>query len=196
MLAFDTGPGNMVIDRLAHRVTGGRRRYDADGRLARRGQVHTGCCAQLLKHPFLGQPPAEDHRQGDFRGAFRRCALRPRKGQGHRPMDILATVTAFTAESIASAYRRFLPGRRDEVILCGGGAQNRCLGRDAAAGAWPRRRSVPMDELGINADAKEALSFAILAAAAIRGQANNVPSATGARGAVVCGKIVPGRTSQ
>lgn len=100
-------------------------------------------------------------------------------------------MTAFTASSIAEAYRRFLPGPVDEVILCGGGARNRTLVRMLQQ----RLQAVKVkmsDEFGISADAKEAVSFAILAAATIRGVANNVPAATGAGRPVVLGKIVPG----
>jgi anhydro-N-acetylmuramic acid kinase len=108
------------------------------------------------------------------------------------PEDMVATATAFTAASIAQAYRRFLPRLPEEMILCGGGAHNATLVRmlqDRLAGVTIRAT----DEFGISVDAKEAVSFALLAYATIRGVANNVPRATGADGPVVLGKIVPGR---
>jgi anhydro-N-acetylmuramic acid kinase len=107
------------------------------------------------------------------------------------PLDILATVTAFTARSIAAAYRRFLPGRVDEVILCGGGARNATLVKFLAEAVAPAA-VMTTDRLGINADAKEAVSFAILAHETILGRPGNVPSATGASRRAVLGKIVPG----
>jgi anhydro-N-acetylmuramic acid kinase len=192
VLAFDTGPGNMVIDRLAQRITGGRCPCDVDGRLARRGKVHAALLRRLMKHPFLARRPPKTTGREVFGAPFADALYARAKADGIAPLDVLATVTAFTAESIASAYRRFLPGPVDEVILCGGGAHNRCLVEMLHRRLAPAAL-VPMSRLGVDGDAKEAMSFAILAAAAVRGQANNVPSATGASCAVVCGKIVPGK---
>ena len=105
---------------------------------------------------------------------------------------MVATATAFTAVTIAQAWRKFLPHMPEEMILCGGGSHNATLVRMLQAKlAGVRIRST--DEFGISVDAKEAVSFAILAAATIQGIANNVPSATGADEPVVLGKIVPGR---
>jgi anhydro-N-acetylmuramic acid kinase len=163
-----------------------------DGRLARRGKVHAALLRRLLRHPFLARRPPKTTGREVFGAPFADALYARATSDGIAPLDVLATVTAFTAESIASAYHRFFPAPVDEVILCGGGAHNRCLvemlGQRLAPAAL-----VPMGQLGVDGDAKEALSFAILAAAAIRGQANNVPSATGAARAVICGKIVPGR---
>ena len=102
----------------------------------------------------------------------------------------MATVTALTAHTIAEAYQKFLPALPDEMILCGGGAHNRTLAR-MLHDCLPTVKMVPMEELGVGVDAKEAVSFAILAWAAIRGLPNNVPSATGAEKPVILGKIVP-----
>jgi len=102
----------------------------------------------------------------------------------------VATVTAFTAQSIAQAHRQFLPVMPDEMILCGGGAHNKTL-VEMLHSELPEVKMLSTDDFGINVDAKEAVSFAILAWATIKGQTNNVPGATGAEGAVVLGKIVP-----
>ncbi|MDD5459825.1 MAG: anhydro-N-acetylmuramic acid kinase, partial [Phycisphaerae bacterium] len=104
--------------------------------------------------------------------------------------DLLATVTAFTAHSIADAYRRFIKTKIDEVIVCGGGSRNPVLMKMLAE-QLPKCSLLTTDELGINADAKEAVSFAILAALTIKGICGNVPSATGAEKPVILGKIVP-----
>jgi anhydro-N-acetylmuramic acid kinase len=194
VVAFDTGPGNMIIDRLAQCITRSRRRYDADGRMARRGRVHAALLARLLRHAFLRRMPPKTSGRETFGTAFADALYTRAQAAGLTPPDVLATATAFTAHSIARAYRRHLPAWPDEVILCGGGARNRCL-VDMLAALLAPAAVRGMDELGIDADAKEALSFAMLAAAAIRGQANNVPAATGAAHPVVCGKIVPGRVS-
>jgi anhydro-N-acetylmuramic acid kinase len=104
--------------------------------------------------------------------------------------DVLATATALTAVSITEAYKRFLPETPDEVILCGGGAHNKTLVKMLHRNLG---KSVirPIDDFGISCDAKEAVSFAILAYATIKGIANNVPGATGADKAVILGKIIP-----
>jgi len=192
VLAFDTGPGNMIMDRLVTAITAGRLGYDRGGRMARAGQVHAGLLAELMRHPYLRRRPPKTTGREEFGWAFA-DALRERAAKLRlRDQDLVATATAFTAESIAAAYRRFLGGRVDEVILCGGGARNPTLVE------MIRRRVAPAtvmttDDLGLNADAKEAVSFAILARETVRGMANNVPSATGAKRAAVLGKIVLGR---
>ena len=107
----------------------------------------------------------------------------------------MATVTAFTAASIAEAYRRFLPAMPDEVIICGGGARNRTLLARLRESLRPARVA-PMDEFGLDARAKEAVSFAILAYATVHGLPGNVPSATGARRAAILGKVIPGNAER
>ena len=104
--------------------------------------------------------------------------------------DIVATATAFTAVSIARSYREFLPKMPDEIILCGGGAHNNTLIRILRQ-ELDKVKILISDQLGISCDAKEAVSFAILAYATIKGIANNVPSATGADRSLILGKIVP-----
>ncbi len=191
VLAFDTGPGNMMIDRLAALVTDGRARYDAGGRLAARGTVDEGLLAELMAHPFLRRRPPKSTGREEFGRPFTDAVYARSVKAGLRPLDVLATVTAFTAHSIALAYRRHLPAPVDEVILCGGGARNDTLVamlRDALLPAPVR----PSDEFGIDADAREAVAFAVLARETVRGAAGNVPSATGADHPVVLGKIVPG----
>jgi len=188
--AFDTGPGNMMIDRLAERVTGGRLHYDAGGKLAGAGTVNRKLLREWMRHPFLRRRPPKTTGREEFGAAFADAAYRKAKSLGLRGADLLATATAFTAESIADAYRRYL-GEVDEAILCGGGARNPVLVgmlREALGSA----QVILMDALGLNADAKEAVSFAVLAYWTVRGLPGNVPSATGAARAVVLGKIVPG----
>ena len=188
--AFDTGPGNMVIDRAAELATNGRTRYDRNGRLARKGTVNQPLLAELMKHPFGRRRPPKTTGREDFGHGFADDLYRRARRTRIAPVDIVATVTAFTAESIAAAYRRHLPGDVDETILCGGGARNPVLVemlRQRLAGTQVKLT----DDFGISADGKEAVSFAILAAETIRGRANNVPSATGATRPVILGKIIP-----
>jgi len=197
ILAFDTGPGNMIIDRVVCRATAGRRTYDKDGHMAARGTVQPDLLARLMKHPYLRRRPPKTTGREEFGTQFTDALYDGARRRALAPKDVAATATMFTAASIADAYARFLPGPVDEVILCGGGARNATLVdmlRRELRRRMPRAPAVRlMDELGLNADAKEAVSFAILAAATIRGQAGNVPSATGASRPAVLGKIVPGR---
>ncbi len=191
VLAFDTGPGNMIIDRLAWLATKGKRNFDKDGEMAARGRVDTKLLAGLMGHRYFTRRPPKSTGREMFGVEYSTTLYKLAKEDQLEPRDILATVTAFTARSIADAYRRFLPRQPDEVILCGGGARNPTLVAMLRE-ELPASRVMVMDELGINADAKEAISFALLARETIRGAAGNIPAATGARRRVVLGKIVPG----
>jgi anhydro-N-acetylmuramic acid kinase len=192
VIAFDTGPGNMMMDRVTQLITRGRRNYDDGGRLASRGQVDPTLLAELLAHPFLRRRPPKSTGREEFGVAFADEIFRRARKAGVAPLDVLATLNALTSLSIRDAYRRFLPKWPDEVILCGGGARNRLLVQRLKADLQPSK-AIVMDDLGLSADAKEAVSFALLARETIRGAPNNVPSATGARRAVILGKIVPSR---
>ena len=188
-IAFDTGPGNMVIDELVRRFTGGRRQFDRGGRLAARGSVHECLLGELLALPYFRRRPPKTAGREQFGTAFADELLRRAKRLRLDGADLLATATALTGRSIARACKRL--GRADELVLCGGGSRNATLMamlRDAMAPTPVRI----MDELGLDADAKEAVSFAILATMTVRGVAGNVPSATGAAHPALLGKIIPG----
>jgi anhydro-N-acetylmuramic acid kinase len=184
IIAFDTGPGNMVIDAIVNLATNSNRAYDAHGRLAAKGTVDESLLKKLMKHKFLQKKPPKTTGREEFGRQFTK-----RFFHGRNYADLAATATAFTAKSIADAYKRFLPGKVDEVILCGGGSRNPILVKMLKEYASPAQ-AIVMDDLGINADAKEAISFAILAAHTVMRIPNNVPSATGAKEAVVLGKII------
>jgi len=192
VLAFDTGPGGMVIDGMMRLITRGRRQYDRDGATAARGTVHEPLLLEMLRHPFLRRRPPKSTGREQFGQQYCEWLYGKARKEGLMPEDVVATATAFTATTIASAYRKFLPAMPDEMILCGGGAHNATLVQmlhSALEGV--RIRSA--DEFGIDVDAKEAVSFAILAYATIKGVPNNLPRVTGASEPVVMGKIVPGR---
>jgi anhydro-N-acetylmuramic acid kinase len=191
VVAFDTGPGNMIIDRAMQILSGGRKAFDENGQLAARGKPDEAVLAELLRHPYLRRRPPKTTGRELFGRQFTDELCARLQKQGLASADIVATVTAFTARSIADAYRRFLPGQVDDVVLCGGGARNATL-TAMLAGALAPAKVMPMDELGINADAKEAISFAILATTTYLRLPGNVPTATGAKRRVVLGKIVPG----
>jgi len=191
VLAFDTGPGNMVLDRLAWRATRGRRGFDRDGRLAAAGRPDGPLLLELLRHPYFRRRPPKSTGREEFGWDYADSLWRRCRRRKMRPADVLATAAALTAASVADACRRFLSGRVDEVIASGGGAHNPVL----MAMLHERLEPVPLRTtaaFGVDVDAKEALAFAILAARTARGLAGNVPGATGARRPAVLGKIVPG----
>ncbi len=190
IIAFDTGPGNMVIDRVMSLVSDGKEHFDRDGATAASGTVDRGLLDELLEHPFIGRCPPKTTGREDFGSQYTDALYEKARAHGISDSDIVATATALTAASIAQAYRQFLPALPDEIILCGGGANNRTLVKmlqSEVAGITV----MSTNDLGISIDAKEAISFAILAHATIKGTINNISAATGANQPVILGKIVP-----
>lgn len=192
VIAFDTGPGNMIIDCLAERLTNGRQRFDRDGRLAARGIADRVWLRELMRHAYFRQRPPKSTGRETFGTHHAEWVLQEGRRRRLSPEDIMATATALTAESIADACRRFLPRMPAEMIVAGGGSHNRVLVRMLAEAMQPTRVALS-DEFGIPADAREAVSFALLALESVHGRPGNVPSATGATRRVVLGKIIPGR---
>jgi anhydro-N-acetylmuramic acid kinase len=190
IIAFDTGPGNMIIDGVVRLMSEGKRHYDRGGRIAAQGTVDSKFLNEMLRHPFFRRRPPKSTGREEFGTDFAEKFFRRGTRKGLGDADIVATVTAFTARSIARAYRKFLPVMPDEMILCGGGVHNHTL-IEMLHSELPEVKMLSTDDFGISVDAKEAVSFAILAWATIKGLTNNVPGATGAEGAVVLGKIVP-----
>jgi anhydro-N-acetylmuramic acid kinase len=191
VLAFDTGPANMLIDDAASRVTAGALAFDRDGLLAARGCVDEGLLAELMAHPYLAQPPPKTTGREQFGTAFGAGVWAQAAARGLGGEDVVATLTAFTAASIADAYRRFLPRMPDEVILGGGGASNPTL--LAMLGNYLAPAAITTHEAaGLSSDAKEAVAFAVLAYETIHGRPGNLPRCTGAARRVVLGKITPG----
>jgi anhydro-N-acetylmuramic acid kinase len=193
IIAFDTGPGNMMIDGLISILSGGKHHFDRDGRVAAAGKINEMMLYELMRHKFIRKSPPKTTGREDF-GMQCAAEFYNRVKIAMRPADIVATATAFTARSIAEAYKQFLPDKVDEVILCGGGSRNPTLVKMLKKYAAPAKVIV-MDDLGINADAKEAISFAILAAYTIKGIPSNAPSATGAKQPVILGKIIHPQSS-
>lgn len=185
-IAFDTGPGNCLIDE-AMRIAYGRE-YDAGGRTARSGRIDVRLL-ERLDHPYFARRPPKSTGRELFSRAFlmERCGRELRR----RPADVVATLTFFTARTIADAHERFIRKRVQEVIVSGGGALNRTLMGHLEWMLWPAAVR-PIDVYGFPALSKEAAAFALLAVEAVRGTAAGVPAATGARRAAVLGKIVPG----
>ena len=190
VIAFDTGPGNMVIDGVISILSKGRQNYDRIGKLAAKGTVDKAILNDMLKHPFFRKSPPKSTGREEFGKKYCDVFYRRISKKHITAEDTIATVTAFTAVSIAQAYRRFLPRMPDEIILAGGGAHNATLVKMLRQDLGESKIMLS-DDFGINSDAREAISFAILAYATIRGIPNNVPAATGAKQPIVLGKIIP-----
>ena len=194
VIGFDTGPGNMIIDGLVGRVSGGRQAYDKDGRRAERGCVLENVLKRWMRDSFLRRRPPKSAGRTEFgEGFVGRAVKELRRASGNKD-DWVATATAFTAASIADAYRRFLPvkgGRPavEEMIVCGGGARNVTL-MGMLADALPGVSVRPIDAFGIEDKAKEAVSFAMLALARVDGVPANLPQVTGARRPVILGNLI------
>jgi len=194
LIAFDIGPGNMVIDAVVEASTGGRAHYDRDARLAIRGKLLPALLSTLLKESYLRKRPPKTAGREQFGREYAQKILAWGKRHRAPTEDLIRTATVFTSLSIADALRKFvLPRMRvHELIVAGGGARNPLLMAQLAA-SLPEIEIVPASKFGIPAEAKEAFAFAVLAYEAYHGRANNLPSATGARHPAVMGKLVRGR---
>ena len=190
--AFDTGPGNMIIDALVTAFTHGEMTFDRDGELSALGRVDEALLSWLMLHGFLHRPPPKSTGREEFGSGFVTELLERAEATGVSAEDLLTTATAFTAESIAAAYRDFVFPLHpiDEVILGGGGSYNATL-RRMLQERLPGVSVLLHEDFGIRGDAKEALAFAILGNETMLGRPANLPKVTGARRAVVLGKIVP-----
>ncbi len=188
--AFDTGPGNVLIDEAVRLLTGGQATFDRDGRMAAAGTVDEELLSEWLAHPFFRQPPPKSTGREAWGPEQARRYVEQARAHGLGLNDTLATITALTARSIADAYRRYL-GRIDEILVGGGGARNPTLLAMLEA-VLPDTPVRTVDDVALDADAKEAIAFAVLGYASLHGWPNNVPAATGARHPVVLGNITPG----
>lgn len=190
ILAFDTGPGNMVLDGLMRRLTKGRDTMDRGGKLAAKGNVAIGLLAKLLAHPYLKRNPPKSTGREEFGDPFVEQILAAQKAHRLKSKDVLATCSLFTAITLGSA-RRWLGGPVDEVLVGGGGVRNRALMSNLSSVFSP----VPVrtfEAAGWQSKAFEAVAFAVLAYQTFHGECANVPSVTGATHPVVLGTIVPG----
>ncbi len=192
VVAFDTGPGNMVIDALVTAMTRGKKTFDEDGALSALGRVDDRLLSWLMSHEYLSRPPPKSTGREEFGAEFVGELLAKAQAEDVSAEDLLTTAAAYTAASIACSYKDFLllEHKIDEVILGGGGSYNATLRRMIEE----RLPGMPIflhEDFGIPGGAKEALAFAILGNETMLGRPANVPGATGARRAVVLGKIVP-----
>jgi anhydro-N-acetylmuramic acid kinase len=188
LVAFDTGPGVMIVDACVRRLFPGRS-FDEDGRIAASGRVLEEVVAECLRHPFFATaPPRSTGRElfgeGYADGFLARCLER-----SGAPADVIATATALTARAIGAAAR-FLPAVPVDVVRSGGGARNPVLITMLEA-AWTGVEHRRFDDLYFDGDAKEAVAFAYLGYLTWTGRPGNEPGATGAAGPRVLGSITP-----
>jgi len=212
VFAFDTGPANMLIDALVAHFTHNRQRYDQDARLAQQGRAIPALLDELMRDPYLKLAPPKSTGREYYGRTYLEKLLRLGQRYKAKSNDLIRAATIFTALSIVDALNRFvLPKTKiHQLIVSGGGTQNPLIvtqlqaalgsavvgARDTRArlrttrhSPSPRIEVVPSSQLGVPEDAKEALAFALMAYETFHQRPSNIPSATGARGPAILGKI-------
>lgn len=190
-VAFDMGPGNMVIDGLVRTLTG--KEIDEGGKMARRGKVDKALLSELMRHPFIRRKPPKSTGREVFGTSMVASILQSTRMRRLPLEDLVATATTFTTSAISENIRRFILKRGDlhEVIVGGGGVRNPVLMERLAELLSPIPVQ-PFEALGYESRAIEAMTFALFAYQTFHGRPTNIPSVTGARRPVLLGKIVPG----
>lgn len=191
LLAFDTGPGNVLIDSAMHIISKGRQHYDASGQFAADGRVDMAWLESLLDHPYYHRPPPKTTGRELFSSEMAAQYVTIGRERGLSNADILATLTALTAYSIAHAYQQHVSVAIDEIIIGGGGVHNETLMRMLRDMCAPAR-VLSHDDLHINSDYKEALVFAVLGFLTWHHRVGTSPQQTGAQRGTVLGNITPG----
>ncbi len=190
VFAFDTGPANMLIDALVAHFTHGRQRYDKNAHLAQQGRSIPALIDELMRDPYLKLAPPKSTGREYYGRSYVENLLRLGRFRKAKPNDLIRATSIFTALSIVDALNRFvLPKTKiHQLIVSGGGAHNPLIMGQMSA-ALPQIQIVPSSQLGVPEDAKEAFAFALLAYETFHHRPSNVPSATGARGLAILGKI-------
>jgi anhydro-N-acetylmuramic acid kinase len=196
VIAFDTGPGNMILDQLMVKFTNGAMTYDEDGQRAAEGTCHDVLLDWMMSHPYLERKPPKSTGREEFGESFVARLYEQSRKLGVSENDFLATTTVFTAETIFKSYEAFLPLEKNihddlEIVFCGGGVRNQTLM------TLLQKRFAPLpissvERFNIASDALEAITFALLARETILGKPSNLPGVTGASHPVILGKILPG----
>jgi anhydro-N-acetylmuramic acid kinase len=189
--AFDTGPGNMLIDRAVRALYPQEGGFDRGGRIAASGSVSAELLTWLLSDPYFRMPPPKTTGRERFGDRFFEQVLKRARDVGCSDADVVATLTHLTARTVADC----IPPECAVLVVSGGGAHNRTLLRALERSLRERgigAQTLPSTQFGLDVDAKEAIAFALLAYETLYGRQNTLPAVTGARTAVVMGKIVPG----
>lgn len=190
LIAFDTGPGNMVIDACMEKLY--RKRYDQDGRVAATGKPLDNIVSELLRNPYFKQKPPKTAGREEFGVEYVERFLR-RCGRA-RKEDVIATATALTVRTIAESVKTFVlrkqEGNYKDFVVAGGGSRNGTLMKMLTAELRPLGLGIrDSADFGVPAESKEAIAFAVLAYLTWNRQPGNVPAATGAKKAAILGKI-------
>ena len=190
VFAFDTGPANMLIDALVFRFSRGRKRFDANAQLALQGRSLPALIDDLLRDPYLRLPPPKSTGREYYGQSYVEKLLALGRRHRAKPKDLIRAATIFTALSVVDALNRFvLPKTKiQQLVISGGGARNPLILGQLSA-ALPHVEILPSSRLGIPEAAKEAFAFALLAYESFHRRPANLPSATGARGPAILGKI-------
>jgi len=195
LVAFDTGPANMIADRLVSEMTGGRLAYDRDGLIGSGGTLRRDLLERWLRHPFLSKEPPKSSGREEFGSAFYASELRPLldgapagRERDSLCADLVRTAEAYAAESTAKAYRELLPAMPARVVVSGGGARNPVI-MSALRDALPGCLVGDADEAGLSVDYKEAMAFGLFGLLRWLGLPNTEPEATGASRAVSAGAL-------
>ena len=196
VVAFDTGPANVLVDEVVRIFSQGRERMDRDGVRARRGRTDAALLERLLADEYLARrPPKSTGRERYGRAEAVALAAQWREA-GRDEDDLVATLVSFTVESVARACRELLDlgatPALDRMLVGGGGAANPVM-MEALAAALPATRVEPFDAVGVPAGAAEAMAFSLMGRNALLGIPNHLPRTTGASHACVLGEIVPAR---
>ena len=181
VIAFDTGPGNMVMDALVTRLTNGRQTYDKSGAIAAKANIDRKLLNQLLRDPYFRKKPPKSAGREQYGADFVDRLLET----GNSIQDLIATAAAFTASTIAMAVKPYAPA---DLIISGGGVYNKTLISSITA-LLPKVTIASSSDFGIDVDAKEAIAFALLAHETYHRRPGNIPSATGARHPAILGKL-------
>jgi anhydro-N-acetylmuramic acid kinase len=190
VFAFDTGPANMLIDALVSHFTRGRERYDKNAGLASQGRSLPALLDQLLRDPYLKLAPPKSTGREYYGNTYLRKVLALGRRYRAKPNDLIRAATIFTALSVVDALNRFVTPKTKihQLVVSGGGAHNPLILAQLSA-ALPGIEVLPSGRLGVPEDAKEAFAFALLAYETFHQRPANLPSATGARGPAILGKI-------
>jgi len=190
VIAYDTGPGNMIIDAFVSKYTGGKQSYDPNGDLAKSGSVHSEWLDRLMKNDYFSAPAPKSTGRELFGAAYAEKLWDQGDEYGCTPEDKIATVTMLTANSLASEIQQHIKSHDlKEVIISGGGVHNKTL-LAYLTDLLPHQIEVKAsDEIGLNSDAKEAFVFALLGYLGFQKMPNNLPSTTGAKRQTILGKI-------
>jgi anhydro-N-acetylmuramic acid kinase len=191
ILGWDTGPGNVLIDLAIAQLTHYQQTYDLGGQWAAQGQPCADLIDTWLQHPFFHQPPPKSTGRELFSPDYLQHCWEQAQAHGLSDADWLATLTDFTARTVALSYRTFLPHSPDRILLCGGGSRNHYL-RDRLAHHLAPAMVETTDQHGVDSGSKEAIAFAVLAYWRWQdGSPGNVPAVTGAKQACTLGEIHP-----